>query len=216
MEMEPDIKNMTLNEYLEYEAKKERRLWDNVRSNSSPTRDTNHESSNLLNFPIFSATNEFSKIYEQDVDMEKEEVEVEDDDDGDTYDIWHITVKDVERIRKFLMPNVPDELDKSILDELLEEFNDEIMNVTMVNEEAAKDPQLVRVGNVESQRKWRYLFWKKNVDAHEHVQRVIDIVSLFNILGVSHDAVMLHVFPITLTGAAKRWVDRLHPRTVKS
>ncbi|GKF74008.1 hypothetical protein Tco_0220340 [Tanacetum coccineum] len=27
---------------------------------------------------------------------------------------------------------------------------------------------------------------------------------------------MLHVFPITLTGAAKRWVDRLSPGTVNS
>ncbi|GJR19539.1 hypothetical protein Tco_0968066 [Tanacetum coccineum] len=31
-----------------------------------------------------------------------------------------------------------------------------------------------------------------------------------------HDAVMLCVFPITLTGAAKRWVDRLPPGTVDS
>ncbi|GKC07247.1 protein kinase-like domain, concanavalin A-like lectin/glucanase domain protein [Tanacetum coccineum] len=54
----------------------------------------------------------------------------------------------------------------------------------------------------------------KNDDAHEHVERVLDIVSLFP--GVSHDAVMLRVFPITLTGAAKRWVDRLPPRTVDS
>nr|GEX13891.1 hypothetical protein [Tanacetum cinerariifolium] len=38
MEIEPGIENITLNEYLEYEAKKERRLWDNVRSKSSPTR----------------------------------------------------------------------------------------------------------------------------------------------------------------------------------
>ncbi|GKA32114.1 hypothetical protein Tco_0718481 [Tanacetum coccineum] len=38
MEIEPDIENMTLNEYLEYEAEKERRLWDNLRSKSSPTR----------------------------------------------------------------------------------------------------------------------------------------------------------------------------------
>ncbi|GKD42966.1 hypothetical protein Tco_1267611, partial [Tanacetum coccineum] len=30
----------------------------------------------------------------------------------------------------------------------------------------------------------------KNDDAHEHVERVLDIVSLFNIPGVSHDAVM--------------------------
>ncbi|GJQ97011.1 hypothetical protein Tco_1197710 [Tanacetum coccineum] len=45
----------------------------------------------------------------------------------------------------------------------------------------------------------------KNDESHEHVERVLDIVSLFNIPGVSHDAVMMRVFPITLTGAAKRW-----------
>ncbi|GJT00556.1 hypothetical protein Tco_0821725 [Tanacetum coccineum] len=38
MEIEPDIENMTLNKYLEYEAETERRLWRNVRSKSSPTR----------------------------------------------------------------------------------------------------------------------------------------------------------------------------------
>nr|GEW78626.1 hypothetical protein [Tanacetum cinerariifolium] len=102
----------------------------------------------------------------QDVNLEKKEAEVEDDDNGDTYDVWDITVKDVERIRQFLMPNVPNEMDevlqplipqpihttspnddyvapdtKSILDELLKEFRDEIVNVTMIDEEAAKDPQ---------------------------------------------------------------------------
>ncbi|GJZ80334.1 protein kinase-like domain, concanavalin A-like lectin/glucanase domain protein [Tanacetum coccineum] len=56
----------------------------------------------------------------------------------------------------------------------------------------------------------------KNDDAHEHVERVLDIVSLFNIPRVSHDVVMLRVFPITLTGAAKRWVDRLPPGTIDS
>ncbi|GJT86547.1 hypothetical protein Tco_1068264 [Tanacetum coccineum] len=56
----------------------------------------------------------------------------------------------------------------------------------------------------------------KNDDAHKHVERVLDIVSLFNIPSVSHDVVMLRVFPITLTGATKRWVDRLSPGTVDS
>nr|GEY02586.1 hypothetical protein [Tanacetum cinerariifolium] len=59
-------------------------------------------------------------------------------------------------------------------------------------------------------------FGNKNDDVHEHVEQVLDIVSLFNIPGISHDVVMLHVFPITLTGAAKRWVDRLPPGTVDS
>ncbi|GJZ78958.1 hypothetical protein Tco_0643795 [Tanacetum coccineum] len=53
----------------------------------------------------------------------------------------------------------------------------------------------------------------KNDDAHEHMEKVLDIVSLFNIPGVSHDAVMLRVLPITLTRAAKRWVDRPPPGT---
>ncbi|GJZ14689.1 hypothetical protein Tco_0550366 [Tanacetum coccineum] len=56
----------------------------------------------------------------------------------------------------------------------------------------------------------------KNDDAYEHIKRVFDIVSLFNIPGVSSDALMPHVFPITLTGAAKRWVDRLNPRTINT
>nr|GEZ91448.1 hypothetical protein [Tanacetum cinerariifolium] len=55
-----------------------------------------------------------------------------------------------------------------------------------------------------------------NDDAHEHVERVLDIVGLFSIPGLSHDVVMLRVFPITLTGAAKRWIDRLPPGTVDS
>ncbi|GJY53143.1 uncharacterized FCP1 homology domain-containing protein-like protein [Tanacetum coccineum] len=124
------------------------------------SRDRNHESSNHLNFPIFSTTNEFCSICEQDVDLEKEEARVEDDDDGDTYDIWDITVKDVKRIKQFF--NVPNETDeviqslipqpihitppiddyvapatKSILDEPLE---DTILNVTMVDKEADFNP----------------------------------------------------------------------------
>ncbi|GKC47281.1 hypothetical protein Tco_1065003 [Tanacetum coccineum] len=59
-------------------------------------------------------------------------------------------------------------------------------------------------------------FENKNDDDHEHVERVLDIISLFNIPGVTHDAVMLLVFPITHTGAAKRWVDRLSLGTVDS
>ncbi|GJS77477.1 putative reverse transcriptase domain-containing protein [Tanacetum coccineum] len=56
----------------------------------------------------------------------------------------------------------------------------------------------------------------KNDDAYEHVERVLDIVSLFNIPGVSHDAIMLRVFPITLTGAAKRWIDRIPSGTINT
>ncbi|GKE30143.1 hypothetical protein Tco_1445527 [Tanacetum coccineum] len=56
----------------------------------------------------------------------------------------------------------------------------------------------------------------KNEDAHDHVDRVLNIVSLFNILVVSQDVVLLSAFPFTLTGSAKRWVDRLTPRAINT
>ncbi|GKB59606.1 hypothetical protein Tco_0915792 [Tanacetum coccineum] len=39
-------------------------------------------------------------------------------------------------------------------------------------------------------------------DAHEHVRRVLEITDLFYIPGVTRDAVMLRVLPITLTGVS--------------
>ncbi|GJY82289.1 uncharacterized mitochondrial protein-like protein, partial [Tanacetum coccineum] len=59
-------------------------------------------------------------------------------------------------------------------------------------------------------------FGNKNEDAHDHIDRVLNIVSLFNILGVSKDAVLVRVFPFTLTGSAKRWVDRHTPGAVNT
>ncbi|GJX84428.1 hypothetical protein Tco_0335202, partial [Tanacetum coccineum] len=141
MEMEPDTENMTISEYLEYKAAKERRLWDDVRSRRSPTKYNEADDS----------------IWEQDDDLGEDQEE--NGDDEDTFDMWDITAEDVKRIRKFF--NVPDEIDeivqplipepihttppnddyvahatKSILDELLEEFGDEILNVATTDEEA--------------------------------------------------------------------------------
>ncbi|GJU51762.1 hypothetical protein Tco_1221317 [Tanacetum coccineum] len=125
MDMESDIENMTLDEYREYEAEKERRLWDNARSKNSPTRykgaefNSSHRDKSFFtqppnppNIPVDKKDSDFNEILddlfilgaenlkrmgqEKDVDLEKEEAEVEDDDDGDTYDIWDITVEDVE------------------------------------------------------------------------------------------------------------------------
>nr|GEX56578.1 hypothetical protein [Tanacetum cinerariifolium] len=59
-------------------------------------------------------------------------------------------------------------------------------------------------------------FGNKNDDAHEHVERVLDIVSFFNILRVTHEAVMMRVFSITFTRATKTWVDRLSSGTIDS
>ncbi|GJR63301.1 hypothetical protein Tco_1505463 [Tanacetum coccineum] len=41
-------------------------------------------------------------------------------------------------------------------------------------------------------------------DAYEHVRTILEIVDLFHLPGVTHDAIMLRVFPITLKGRALR------------
>ncbi|GJS93577.1 hypothetical protein Tco_0800545 [Tanacetum coccineum] len=215
MEMEPDSENMMMNEYLEYEAAKERQLWDDVRSRRSPINydeadvDSFHRNKNIENMTIaeynlyvakqslgmnpLSAKNVKrmgrdivqDSIWEHDDDLEEDQED--DGNDRDTFDIWNITVEDVERIRQFFTPNVPNAIEnviqplipktllttppnedyvapatKSILDDLLQEFGDEILNVTMVNERAkcnlakdieelkrllAKEPQLSLEGD---------------------------------------------------------------------
>ncbi|GJZ58992.1 hypothetical protein Tco_0614808 [Tanacetum coccineum] len=101
-------------------------------------------------------------ICEQDDDLEDDH---KDGDDRDTFDMWDITVDEVERIRQFLTPNVPEVIEDviqplipktlhttppnkgyvalvtiPILDDLLEEFGNESLNVTIVDEEADFNP----------------------------------------------------------------------------
>ncbi|GJR15550.1 hypothetical protein Tco_0798202 [Tanacetum coccineum] len=46
----------------------------------------------------------------------------------------------------------------------------------------------------------------KHEDANEHIEKVLKIVDLFHISEVTQDQVMLRVFPMSLTGAASRWL----------
>nr|GEY67605.1 retrotransposon protein [Tanacetum cinerariifolium] len=100
IKMEPDIKNMTLNEYLEYEAVKEMRLWDNVQSKSSPTRNERAD---------FNFSHRDKKVIQPLIPQPIHTTPPNDD---------------------YVAPAT-----KSILDKLLDEFRDEIMNVTMGDKE---------------------------------------------------------------------------------
>ncbi|GJV63457.1 hypothetical protein Tco_1474285, partial [Tanacetum coccineum] len=46
-------------------------------------------------------------------------------------------------------------------------------------------------------------------DTYEYVRTVLEIMDLFHFPGITHDAIMLRGFPITLKGRALRWKDRL-------
>ncbi|GKE03637.1 retrovirus-related pol polyprotein from transposon TNT 1-94 [Tanacetum coccineum] len=47
-------------------------------------------------------------------------------------------------------------------------------------------------------------------DANEHIEKVLKIIDLFHIPKVTQDQIMLQTFPVSLTGAASRWL-RNHP-----
>ncbi|GJX63449.1 hypothetical protein Tco_0296349 [Tanacetum coccineum] len=75
--------------------------------------------------------------------MKQEDDQVEECDEWNLKDIWDITIEDVERLRHILTP--PDDTydapaTDTILDELLEEFGDELLDITVVDKEACCTP----------------------------------------------------------------------------
>ncbi|GKC10581.1 hypothetical protein Tco_1007363 [Tanacetum coccineum] len=43
-------------------------------------------------------------------------------------------------------------------------------------------------------------------DANEHIKKVLEIIDLFHIPDITQDQIMLRAFPVSLTGAASRWL----------
>nr|GFA25318.1 hypothetical protein [Tanacetum cinerariifolium] len=46
----------------------------------------------------------------------------------------------------------------------------------------------------------------KHEDGNEHIDKVLEIVDIFHIPKVTQDQIMLQAFPVSLTGAASRWL----------
>ena len=51
-------------------------------------------------------------------------------------------------------------------------------------------------------------------DPNEHIEKVLEIIDLFHIPDTTIDQVMLRAFPMSLTGAANRWLKNLPSGTV--
>ncbi|GJV54126.1 hypothetical protein Tco_1449867, partial [Tanacetum coccineum] len=92
MEIESDIENMTLNEYLEYKAKMERRLRRNVLSNINPTK---YEGADFNSFHRDKSRAFDYLYYHEDIVIEK------------YYELPPLLpFEDVERLRRLLTPTV--------------------------------------------------------------------------------------------------------------
>ncbi|GJU96397.1 hypothetical protein Tco_1321153 [Tanacetum coccineum] len=55
-----------------------------------------------------------------------------------------------------------------------------------------------------------------NEDANEHIEKVLKIVDLFHVPNITKDQLMLRVFPISLTGAASRWLRNEPTGSIKT
>ncbi|GKB83215.1 hypothetical protein Tco_0950110 [Tanacetum coccineum] len=55
-----------------------------------------------------------------------------------------------------------------------------------------------------------------NEDANEHIEKVLEIVDLFHVPNITVDQLMLRVFPISLTGAATRWLRNEPTGSIKT
>ncbi|GJY09512.1 RNA-directed DNA polymerase, eukaryota, reverse transcriptase zinc-binding domain protein [Tanacetum coccineum] len=53
-------------------------------------------------------------------------------------------------------------------------------------------------------------------DANEHIEKVLKIVNLFHVPNITQDQVMLRVFPMSLTGAASRWLRNKPSGSIKN
>ncbi|GKA94759.1 hypothetical protein Tco_0816797 [Tanacetum coccineum] len=146
MEVEPNIENMTLEEYLKYKSEKESRLWRRVRSKGSPTR---YEMVNVDSFHRDkSRTFDYSYYYENiKIDMYNElpllhpcfqppqphtKVGLVPPNKSDE----DITIEDVENNAYDAPATYP------ILDELLEEFGNELLDIVVVDEETGCNPTM--------------------------------------------------------------------------
>ncbi|GJS14984.1 hypothetical protein Tco_0409456 [Tanacetum coccineum] len=55
-----------------------------------------------------------------------------------------------------------------------------------------------------------------NEDANEHIEKFLKIVDLFYVPKITVDQLMLRVFPISLTGAAARWLRNEPTGSIKT
>ncbi|GJT26547.1 putative reverse transcriptase domain-containing protein [Tanacetum coccineum] len=53
-------------------------------------------------------------------------------------------------------------------------------------------------------------------DANEHIEKVQEIIALFNVPNITQDQVMLQVFPMSLTGAASHWLRNKPSGSIKT
>ncbi|GJV27546.1 hypothetical protein Tco_1383994 [Tanacetum coccineum] len=53
-------------------------------------------------------------------------------------------------------------------------------------------------------------------DANEHIEKVLEIVDLFHVPNITHNQIMLQVFPMSLTRAASRWLRNKPSGSIKT
>ncbi|GJZ30184.1 hypothetical protein Tco_0575231 [Tanacetum coccineum] len=80
---------------------------------------------------------------------------------------------------------------------------------SIVNPKIDDDVEFKKNANFKRELRRKLFAGTDGEDAYKNVRTVIEIVDIFHFPGVTHDAIFLRVFPITLKGRALRWKYRL-------
>ncbi|GJV29310.1 hypothetical protein Tco_1385758 [Tanacetum coccineum] len=97
MEVEPDIENMTLEEYLKYESEKERRLWKSVRSKGSPIR---YEGTNFDSFHREKSQSLEYPDSDEEIVNDNDEVDIDRLEDVQIDDLFKIGADNLRRMKQ--------------------------------------------------------------------------------------------------------------------
>ncbi|GKC57389.1 retrovirus-related pol polyprotein from transposon TNT 1-94 [Tanacetum coccineum] len=79
-------------------------------------------------------------------------------------------------------------------------------NPSLVELNPPEDDQLSEIEEHIEEEVTEIMAGSEQEDVNEHIEKVLEIVDLFHIPKVTQDQIMLRAFPVSLTGAASRWL----------
>ncbi|GJS32219.1 retrovirus-related pol polyprotein from transposon TNT 1-94 [Tanacetum coccineum] len=83
---------------------------------------------------------------------------------------------------------------------------DHIFDIKEQSEEGERETMTETMEQYMSKTRENSWSGSEHEDANEHIEKVLEIVDLFHIPKVTQDQIMLRAFPVSLTGAASRWL----------
>nr|GFB50073.1 reverse transcriptase domain-containing protein [Tanacetum cinerariifolium] len=64
--------------------------------------------------------------------------------------------------------------------------------------------------------KGNQFYGRTKTDPHKHIHEFLEIYDMFKYIDTENEVIRLMMFPLSLTGEAKTWLDELNERTIET